>query len=110
MFRTEGWRAGLAHAFALDSGVEFTLEERDLVERLCRIVVGRKLSAPALMALESARPLSFMGSQILAFFGPIASVAFSRQDTERLIGILERRHSLDLIIDTIHRQEDERLE
>ncbi len=79
------------------------------MERLCRIVVGRNLSAPALMALESARPLSFIGSQIMAFFGPLVSVVFSRQDTDRLIRLLERRHSLDLIIDTIHRQEDERL-
>ena len=109
MSRVDRWRTVLAHAFALDSGEEFTDEERALVERLARLVVQRNLTAPALMALESARPLAFIGSQILAFFGPLLSAAFTRQDSDRLIGLLERRHSLDLVIDTIHRQEDERL-
>lgn len=110
MWSGERLRTALAHAFATDSGKDFTDEERELVERLSLLVVRRRLTAPALMALESARPLSFIGSQVLAFFGPVLTAAFSRQDTERLIQLLERRHSLDLVIDTIHRQEDERCE
>ena len=105
----ERLRASLAHAFAVDSGADFTDQEKELVERLSRLVVRRRLTAPALMALESARPLSFIGSQILAFFGPLLKVAFSKADTDRLIRLLERRHSLDLVIDTIQRQEDEHL-
>ncbi|HCL29273.1 MAG TPA: hypothetical protein DIC52_12655 [Candidatus Latescibacteria bacterium] len=109
MFLTEGVRSAFANAFALDSGVDFTDEERALVDRLARLVVQRRLTAPAVMALESARPLSFIGSQILVFFGPLLNVAFSKSDTDRLVHLLERRHSLDLVIDTIHRQEEERL-
>jgi hypothetical protein len=110
MSRTDSWRTALAHAFALDSGAQFTADERALVERMARIIVQRRLTTPAVMALESARPLSFIGSQVLAFFGPLLSAVFSRQDSDRLTHLLERRHSLDLIIDTIHRQENERLE
>ena len=109
MSRTERLRAALAYAFAVDSGTDFTDEERALVERLSRLVVRRRLAAPAVMALESARPLSFIGSQVLAFFGPLLSVAFSKSEIDLLVRLLERRHSLDLVIDTIHRQEDERL-
>ncbi len=57
-----------------------------------------------------ARPVSFIGSQVVAFFGPLLSMVFSGQDKDRMIQLLERRHSLDLLIDTIQRQEDERLE
>lgn len=110
MWQTERLRAQLAHAFAIDSGEEFTDEEKALIERLASLVVQRGLTTPAVMALESARPLSFIGSQVLAFFGPILSVAFSDQDKDRLIHLLERRHSLDLMIDTLQRQEDERIE
>lgn len=109
MSRTERLRAALAYAFALDSGADFTDEERALVERLSRLVVRRRLAAPALMALESVRPLSFIGSQVLAFFGPLLNVAFSKSEIDLLVRLLERRHSLDLVIDTIHRQEDENL-
>tara|TARA_Y100000758_G_scaffold215886_1_gene155211 strand:- start:408 stop:740 length:333 start_codon:yes stop_codon:yes gene_type:complete len=109
MSRIERLRATFAYAFAVDSGVDFTDQERAIVERLSRIVVRRRLAAPALMALESARPLSFIGSQFLAFFGPLLNMAFSKSETDLLIRLLERRHSLDLVIDTINRQEDERI-
>lgn len=110
MWHTEGIRQKLAHAFAVDSGADFTDEETALVERLAGFVVQRRMTAPAVMALESARPVSFIGSQVVAFFGPLLSMVFSDQDKDRMIQLLERRHSLDLLIDTIQRQEDERLE
>ncbi len=107
MWRTDRLRGALTHAFALDSGAEFSEQERDLVERLAGLVVRRRMATPAIMALEGARPLSFIGSQALAFFGPILRAAFSADDYDRLVHLLERRHSLDLIIETIQRQEDE---
>jgi hypothetical protein len=36
-------------------------------------------------------------------------MAFSKSETDLLIRLLERRHSLDLVVDTINRQEDERI-
>ena len=107
MSRIERLRAAWSHAFAVSSAGAFTEQEQALVESLARIVVQRRLTAPAVMALESSRPLSFLGSQVLAFFQPLLSVAFRREDTDRLIAVLERRDGVDLLLDTIHRQEDE---
>ncbi len=39
MWHTEGIRQKLAHAFAVDSGADFTDEETALVERLAGFVV-----------------------------------------------------------------------
>ena len=108
MSRIERLRATFAYAFAVDSGEPFSDADRALVDRLAQLVVRRRMTAPALMALESARPLSFVGSQVLAFAGPLLKVAFSPNDYDRLQGLLERRHSLDLIIDTIVDSENAR--
>ena len=78
------------------------------MERLARLVVRRRMSAPALMALESTRPLSFIGSQVLAFAGPMLKLAFSPAEYDRLQGLLERRRSIDWIIEAIAEREDRR--
>lgn len=78
------------------------------MERLARLVVRRRMTAPALMALESTRPLSFIGSQVLAFAGPMLKLAFSPGEYDRLQGLLERRRSIDWIIEAIAESEDRR--
>ena len=108
MSRLERLRRGWAHAFALDSGEPLSDEEQALVDRLAGLVVRRRMTAPALMALESARPLSFVGSQVLAFAGPMLKLAFSPAEYDRLQGLLERRRSIDWIIEAITEGEDRR--
>lgn len=108
MSRIERARQAWAHAFAVQTDGEFSDDEVELIERLASLVVSRRMTAPAVMALESARPLSFIGSQALAFFQPMLSVAFGRADMDRLISIFERRDGVDLLLETIQRQEDDR--
>jgi hypothetical protein len=98
-----------AHAFAVDGGPPvLSPEERELLERLAGQVVRRRLVAPALLALESGRPLSFLGSQVLAFLAPFATVLFSPVEYDRLVQLLERRHSVDALIEAIVRQDEGR--
>lgn len=108
MSRLDRLRQDLSHAFAVETEVEFSDEEQALVDRLARFVVRRRMTAPALMALESARPLNFIGSQVLAFFGPLLSLVFPPEDCDRFVQFLEKRQSVDLVIDTITQRENER--
>lgn len=107
MLRTDRLRAAWAHAFAVDPATEISEDERVLADRLARIVVNRRMATPAVMALESARPLSFIGSQVLVFFQPLLNVAFRQEDTDRLVRLLERRDGIDLVLDRIQQLEDE---
>ncbi|MFH1569432.1 MAG: hypothetical protein ABIL09_15660 [Gemmatimonadota bacterium] len=110
MSRLERFRAGLANAFAVEAGEDFSEQERALADRLARLVVRRRLTAPALMVLESSRPLNFIGSQALAFFGPLLHAVFAPGEYECFTRLLEKRRSIDLIIDTITERENERSE
>jgi len=107
MSRLDRLRRGLSHAFAVEDQVEFSDQERALVDRLADFVVRRRMTAPALMALESARPLNFIGSQVLAFFGPLLSLVFPPEDCDRFVQLLEKRQCVDLVIETITQRENE---
>lgn len=80
-------------------------EEAALAGRLARFVVRRRMAGPALMALESGRPLNFLGSQVLTFFGPFASLVFRGEDYERFTRFLEKRGSIPFLIDRITEEE-----
>jgi hypothetical protein len=96
------------HAFAIArADGEWDEADRELVARMADIVVRRGLSAPISMALESVRPLNFIGSQVLAFLTPFATLVFSREQYERFVLLMERRESVDLLIDAIAKRESE---
>jgi hypothetical protein len=106
--RLERLRAELAHAFAVNPDVPVTEEDQALVDRVARFVVARRMATPALLALETGRPLTFLGSQVAAFFGPLLTMVFARQDHDRFVRLMERRGSVDLLIETITEQENQR--
>ena len=99
-----GWR----HAFSLDvSNKPLTDVEKALVDRLAKFTVDRGLGVPAIMLLESCRPLNFIGSQLVAFFSPFLSLIFSSEECDSVVRLLERRESIDHLIDAIGRIENE---
>ncbi|MFA5795295.1 MAG: hypothetical protein WC980_09580 [Candidatus Brocadiia bacterium] len=97
----------LKHAFAIDKGDKFTEEEIALVDKLAGLVVRRQMAVPAVMFLESVRPLNFLGSQAMEFFKPIVGFVWSTAEYEKMAVILERRKSVDLIIERIEKADEE---
>jgi hypothetical protein len=89
----------LKHAFAVEpSGpAEPTPEQRAIVDRLCREIVRRHLTAPALLYLEVSRPLNYLGSQAMHFFRPIVAALFDTRGYEQFACFLERRGSVDYL-------------
>ena len=96
-----------AHAFAVDPPEDrFDPEEEMLADRVAAFVVRRQVSAPALMVLETGRPFNFIGSQFLAFLSPFLTLIFSPPEYERFVRFLEKRRSIDILIDRIVQMED----
>lgn len=94
-----GWRAWLAHAFAVEPPGEAAPQphEQALVDRLVDGVVRRQLATAALVALETVRPLNYLGSQLLHVLGPVLSVVLPGEDHRTLAGFLERRGSMEYL-------------
>jgi len=101
-------KESLAHAFAVESlETEIQTEERVLANKVATFLVRRRLSTPAIMLLETGRPLNFIGSQFLTFLSPFVSIIFKKvEDFNRFTRFLEKRKSIDCLIDQIVTQED----
>jgi len=89
----------LKHAFAIESAESFrpTATQEALVDRLARFVVRRGLSAPAVVALECSRNLTFLASQAMTFFSPMLTILFNRAEYLELTHFLERRESSEYV-------------
>ena len=98
----ERLRSGLRHAFALESPHgPLKAEDHELMARLAQKIVSRELSTPAVMFLQSVRPLSCISSQAMVFLRPFLTPLFNRADYDRVVAILDRRDGIAVLIDAI---------
>lgn len=73
-------------------------EDLALIERLALRVVELRLETPAILALESGRPLTLVASQALLFFEPLVQTLFGFGDSKRWSELVARREALDEIV------------
>jgi hypothetical protein len=67
------------------------------------------MTVPAILFLESVKPLSFVGSQAMYFFEPMVRALFQVPEYERFAALMERRESVEeLLVRIERRDEDER--
>lgn len=94
---------GFKHAFATD-GVKLDDCDTTLIRKLADYIVKRNMSVPAVMFLESVRPLNYVGSQAMVFFKPILSRFFTREEYDKLATMLEKREVIDRLIKEIEQK------
>jgi hypothetical protein len=89
----------LKHAFAIEpeGPVEPTEAQRAIIDRICRQVHARGLETPALIFLESVRPLNYVSSQTLHFFAPVLSAVADAKACQEFADFLEHRGSVDYL-------------
>ena len=85
-----------------------TDDDRALLEKLARRVVELRLETPALLTLETARPLSVLAGQAMLFFEPFAQALFRFPEYRRVAALVERRDALEALVTMIERAADER--
>jgi hypothetical protein len=89
----------LKHAFAIEKAESFdpNPRQREIVDRLCRHVVQRGLTTPALLFLETVRPLNYVSAQTLQFFSPFLSVVVDAQGCQEFAEFLEHRGAIEFL-------------
>ena len=71
-------------------------------------VVRLRMEVPAVLFLESVRPLSFVGSQAMVFFQPFAQALFPWNQYERFTQLVSDRDNLDRLTRLIEAEADAR--
>ena len=67
----------------------------DLAKRIARKIVERELTVPAIIFLESIKPVSFLGSQMLVFANPVVSLLVQSGDYYRFVRMIEDRENVE---------------
>ncbi len=100
-----GLRAWLAYAFAVRAPGGLSPEDLALLDRVAGQVARRGLTGPVILALESVRPLSFLGSQVLVALKPFAELILAAEDYDRFTCIMERREGVEILLQRIEKAE-----
>jgi len=73
----------------------------ELIDKISRFIVERKMAAAAIMFIESLKPLSFIGSQAMYFLAPFAELIFDSKEYQEFAVLLEKRENVDLVVKRI---------
>jgi len=101
----KGWK----HAFHVDDPTTIapTEMQKEAIDKLCRGIIRRGLTTPALIGVEMGRPLNFVGSQTMHFFTPLISAFVPTDKWKAVAEFLEHRGSVDWIRNRIEELENE---
>jgi len=70
-----------------------------LIERLAQWIVNHRLETPAIMFLESIKPLSFIGSQMWLMYGvPMLGIVVDEHQTSEFGLLFEDRKNVESLI------------
>lgn len=83
-----------------------TPEDDRLLDRIAEATVRYRMTVPAILFLESVKPLSFVGSQALHFFEPMVGAIFTVPDYERFAALMERRENFEALLVAIERKDE----
>jgi hypothetical protein len=85
----------------------FPEEELAVIEKVARKVVERGMTVPAIIFLESVKPLNFISAQAMIFFEPMVQTIFNLRDYDAFRSALEKRPSIELLIQKIEAMDAE---
>jgi len=73
-------------------------EDEALLDRLAVRVVELHMDVPAILALETSKPMTVIASQALIFFEPMVQSLFRFTDYRRFTALVERRDVIESLI------------
>jgi hypothetical protein len=95
----------LKYAFSIPKEEEkLTQDEEELLNKLAYEIMRRRLEVIAITFLESVKPLSFIGSQVMLFFQPIVNTIFPTKIYGKLQKILEKRVGIEYLLQVIEKK------
>ena len=86
---------------------KLTPQQEEILTKIARKVVHWKMSVPAVLFLESVKPLNYVGSQMMAFFEPFVHALFSWKDYDEVRKMMEERGTVEKLLQRIEQFDSE---
>ncbi len=81
--------------------------QEEILTKIAQKVVSWKMSVPAILFLESVKPLNYVGSQMMAFFEPFVQAIFSWKDYDEFRKMMEERGTVERLLQRIEQLDSE---
>jgi len=81
--------------------------DETLLDRIATRIVELRLEVPAVLTLETGRPLSVLAGQAVFFFEPILATLLPGGDVRRFGKLIERREAIEQLIRRIETRADD---
>ena len=79
------------------------IDDKIFLTKMAEEVVARRLTTPSIFFLEMMKPLNFVSSQAMIFFGPIISAFVKTDGYYRAAELFEEHSSVEFLICELER-------
>jgi hypothetical protein len=83
------------------------MSDEELIDAVAKRVVRMGLAVPAVFFLESTKPLSFVGSQVLVFLQPFVEAFLTIRNYQRFAALMEDRENIERLIQRVEALDEE---
>ena len=77
--------------------------EQNILSKFASKIVDKGMTVPALFFLESTKYVSFIGSQMMVFFGPVMTSFINSEKYYNFSELLEDRNNVEYLLNEIER-------
>ena len=81
-------------------------QDAALLEAVAKRIVDMGMATPAVFFLESTKPLSYIGSQVLVFLEPFVKTLLNLASYNRLVALMEDRRNIEKLMVRIEELDD----
>mgnify|MGYP001311248541 CR=1 FL=1 len=78
-------------------------DEQNILSKFAHRIVDKGMTVPAIFFLESTKYVSFIGSQMMIFFGPIMTSFINSEKYYNFSELLEDRANIEYLLNEIER-------
>jgi len=82
---------------------KITPEQDEVLDKVAKKVVQKRMTVPALMFIESVKPLNFIGAQLMVFFEPIVQSLFEFKSYNIFREAIENRDNVEILMQKIEK-------
>jgi len=89
----------------MDNSAAISQSDSQLISNLAEKIVRHGMAVPAIFFLEMVKYMSFIGSQLMVFFGPVITVFVQSISYYKITHLLEERQNVEFLMLEIERIE-----
>jgi hypothetical protein len=86
---------------------QITPEQEEVLDKVAKKVVQKRMTVPAIVFIESVKPLNFIGAQVMVFFEPIVQSLFEFKSYNIFREAIENRDNVELLMQKIEKYDAE---